>query len=223
MKLKIIVWMILCLSVVGCVSSDKEAPKNTETRTNNTTKTAESPETGKNTDNKADNKPESNTAEVKTKSNKTETTTAKNSCGELKRDGMKLVAKQTFSLDFEPYQGACFATFNDPEYSDPPLDSEFFIYDNGKEVFEFPEQFNGVESGCWVDAVGFEDLNGDGDKDIIVVGKCSAKSAPYNENMVYVNRGDKFTTSQEANYELADFTKVKEISDFVKKNKQLFY
>lgn len=130
---------------------------------------------------------------------------------------------QTFAVDFEPFKGSCFVTAHNPEYDDPPLESEMAIYRDGKKIFTFPSQFNGVTFGCWVEAVSFQDLNADSLTDIIVVGKCSAKSAPYNENMVYVNTGKSFTTKEDGNYRLADLGKVKEIADFVKENKQIFF
>jgi hypothetical protein len=132
-------------------------------------------------------------------------------------------AKHTFAVDFAPFANSCFVTAYNPEYDDPPLESEFAIYKDGKKVFDFPSQFNGVEYGCWVESVAFEDLNGDNLKDVVVVGKCSAKSAPYNENMVYVNTGKDFTTNEDSNYKLADFKRIKDITDFVRKNQQIFF
>jgi hypothetical protein len=97
------------------------------------------------------------------------------------------------------------------------------IYKGSKKIFDFPGQFNGVTTGCWVEAVAFQDLNTDGLTDIIVVGKCSAKTAPYNENMVYVNTGRAFTTNETANYEVAEMKKAGDIADFVKRNQKLFF
>jgi hypothetical protein len=134
-----------------------------------------------------------------------------------------ILAKQTFPVDFAPFTNSCFVTSYNPEYDDPPMESEFAIYKDGRKVFDFPSRFNGVEFGCWVEGVAFEDLNADELKDIIVVGKCSAKTAPYNENMVYVNTGRDFRTDEQANYKLADFKKIKEISDFVRQNQQIFF
>ena len=148
---------------------------------------------------------------------------AKADCENINTGDKKLLKSQTFPIDFAPYKNSCFVTAHDPEYTDPPLGSEFSIYRNGEEVFFFPGQFNGVTTGCWVEAVSFQDLNGDNLTDIIVVGKCGAKSGPYHENMVYVNTGTTFMTDEDANYKLADFQKAGEISDFVKRNKQLFF
>jgi hypothetical protein len=130
-------------------------------------------------------------------------------------------AKQTFVLDFEPFQGDCFITFHDPQYTDPPLDSEFHLYRNGKAVFEFPEQLHG--GTCWIDAVSFVDLNRDQLKDIIIVGMCGAKAGPYNENLVYANTGEGFKTNEDANYKLNDFKKIREIENFVRRNQKLFF
>lgn len=148
---------------------------------------------------------------------------AKADCVSINTGDKTLLKSQTFPVNFAPYKNSCFVTVHDPEYTDPPLNSEFSIYRNGEEVFFFPGQFNGVTTGCRVDAVSFQDLNGDNLTDIIVVGKCGAKSGPYNENTVYVNTGTTFITDEDANYKLADFQKAGEISDFVKRNKQLFF
>lgn len=134
-----------------------------------------------------------------------------------------VLKSQTFPFDHAPFAGSCFVTAHNPEYDEPPMESEFAIYKDGKKIFDFPSQFNGTTFGCWVDAVGFQDLNSDSLTDVIVVGKCSAKTAPYNENMVYVNTGKAFVTREDANYKLADFRKVKDIADFVQKNQQLFF
>lgn len=145
-------------------------------------------------------------------------------CQELNVGEFKVFKKQTFAIDFEPFKGSCFVTSYDPEYGDdPPLESKIAIYKNGKTTFDFPSQFNGVSSGCWVDAVAFQDLNEDKRTDIIVVGKCSAKTAPYNENMVYVNIGKEFTTREDANYNVAEMTTIKAIADFVKDNRDMFF
>ena len=144
-------------------------------------------------------------------------------CIQVDTGDKQVLENQTFAFDFAPFDKSCFVTAYNPEYDDPPMEAEFAIYNGGKKVFDFPNQFNGVTFGCWVEAVAFEDLNADNLKDVVVVGKCSAKSAPYNENMVYVNTGKAFTTSEDANYKLSDFTKMKEIIDFVKENKQMYF
>jgi len=147
----------------------------------------------------------------------------KTDCASVDVGDSAVMAKQTFPVDFAPFTNSCFVTAYNPEYDDPPLESEFAIYKDGKKVFDFPGQFNGVEYGCWVEGAAFEDLNGDNLKDIIVAGMCSAKSAPYSENMVYVNTGNAFTTSEDANSKLADFKRIKDITDFVRKNQQIFF
>ena len=156
-------------------------------------------------------------------SQKAETKDSQTDCKNVNAGDFKVWAKQTFPVDFKPYQKACFVTLYNPEYDDPPLESQFAIFREGEKIFDFPEQFNGVKFGCWVDAVAFEDLNGDELKEVIVIGKCSAKTSEYNENMVYVNTGDDFRTDVDANYKLADFSKIKEVNDFVRKNKSSFF
>jgi hypothetical protein len=144
-------------------------------------------------------------------------------CLDIKISGKEPDKKQTFEFDYEPFKNACFVTAHDPEFDDPPLGSEFFIYKNGEEVFKFPNPFNGVTTGCWAEGVAFQDLNDYGLTDVIIAGMCSAKSAPYSENMVYVNKGEEFTTNEDANYTLENFTKIKDIADFVKRNQDQFF
>lgn len=168
----------------------------------------------------ANNTPPSNAAEETPVS---QIETSRNSCYEIDTGDNVVLRKQTFLIDFEPFRGACFVTSYNPEFDEPPMESEIAIYSEGKKIFDFPDQFNGAKFGCWIDAISFQDLNFDGLTDIIVVGKCSAKSAAYNENTVYVNTGGGFTTTTNANFELGDFSSVKEISDFVKANQKLFF
>jgi hypothetical protein len=138
--------------------------------------------------------------------------------------GKRAVQKsQTFAIDFQPFDGSCFVTTYNPEYGDSHMESEYAIYKSGKKVFDFPDQFNGSTFGCWVDAVAFQDLNRDGLTDAIVVGKCAAKAGDYNENMVYVNTGKAFTTREDGNNKLNDLKTIKEISDFVQDNQQIFF
>ena len=152
-----------------------------------------------------------------------EITVSKRDCESTDTGDNALLKSQTFPVTFEPFKNSCFVTSYNPEYDDPPMESEIAIYRGNKRVFDFPGQFNGINTGCWVEAVSFQDLNGDGLTDIIVVGKCSAKTAPYNENVFYVNTGKAFVTDETANYKLADFKKAGEIADFVKRNQKLFF
>lgn len=136
----------------------------------------------------------------------------------------KVYKKQTFAIDFEPFRGSCFVSTYDPQYGDdPPVQSEYAIYKNGKRVFDFPSQFNGVNFGCWPDAVSFQDLNGDKRNDVIVVGRCSGKSETYNENSVFINDGKGFTTREDANTSLGEFSTIRQIADFVKENRTMFF
>ena len=162
----------------------------------------------------------SNQAEKK---DSAERTVANADCLKTSVAGKKVDEKQTFAFDYEPFKGACFVTLHDPEFDDPALGSEFFIYRDGKQVYKFPKPFNGVTTGCWAEGVAFQDLDEDGLTDVIIAGMCSAKTAPYSENMVYVNKGKEFTTSEDANYTLEKFKKIKDIADFVKRNKEQFF
>ena len=138
--------------------------------------------------------------------------------------GKRAVQKsQTFFIDFEPFKRSCFVSTYNPEYGDIHMESQFDIYKAGKKIFSFPDQFNGSTFGCWVDGVAFQDLNHDGLTDVIVVGKCAAKAGDYNENMVYVNTGKTFTTRADANEQLSGLKTIKEITDFVEGNQQIFF
>ena len=59
--------------------------------------------------------------------------------------------------------------------------------------------------------------------DVIIAGKCLAAKDSYSVNAVYANIGDKFKTTSTANQLLENFTSVKKISDFVKKNQNNFF
>lgn len=144
------------------------------------------------------------------------------SCADLKRKGYALDKKQTFALDFAPFEKSCFATFHDPEFTNPALGAQYFIYRNGAEIFSFPEQFNGGNASCWVDAVSFEDVNADNLKDIIIVGKCGGKTDAYNENMVYINTGKDFKVNKDANMEMMDYTKTGQIKEYIREHQESF-
>ena len=144
-------------------------------------------------------------------------------CLETKTGNDVVMQSQTFAIDFEPFAGSCFVTAYNPEYKDPPVESRYAIYKNNRKIFDFPDQFNGATFGCWVDGVSFQDLNNDKLQDVIVVGQCSSKGGPYNENMVYINTGKAFVTRPDGNNRLSDFTSIKEISDFVQDNQQIFF
>jgi hypothetical protein len=152
----------------------------------------------------------------------TEGMAATTACYKVDAGKKAVLQSQTFAIDFEPFKNSCFVTSHDPEFKDPPLESEIAIYKDGKRVFSFPEQFNGVQVGCWVEAVAFQDLNEDRLTDVIVVGKCGTKSGSYNENNVYINTGKTFVTRQDANSQLADLKTIREIAAYVKENPQAF-
>ena len=219
MKIRYLYFLLIFLTVFGCSTSEnKEVTKpentqrekvivsNTSTQNSNLTSEANQKEDVKNA-NVANQK-------VETKDD--------SACQNLTQKGFLLDKKQTFPIDFKPFEKSCFVTFHDPEFSNPPLGSQFFVYKNGQEIFNFPDQFNGGNTTCWVESVAFEDINDDSLKDILIVGKCGAKSEAYNENMVYLNTGKDFVTNVEANVEMLDFTKVSQIKDYVKKNQPMF-
>ncbi|MBK7709174.1 MAG: hypothetical protein IPJ30_26320 [Acidobacteria bacterium] len=141
-------------------------------------------------------------------------------------DGKKLIASQTFVFDNEPFKGSCFVTFANREdmvdEKDVPRGSTFHIFKDGKKVFDFPDAFAGTQA-CWVEAVGFEDLNDDKKTDVIIAGSCLSARDSYPQNAVYSNEGNGFTTRDESNELLNEFKTVKAIGDFVKKNAGKFF
>lgn len=184
-----------------------------------------------------DSKAENNTAQAKTneqsKSESTEATPAKkveakdkSACLKARLDRKKLVADQTFVFDYEPFQKSCFVTFGNLDEmmddKDLPRGSTFYIYRDGEQIYEFADAFDG-QTGCWVEGVGFEDLNGDGKTEVIIAGRCLGAKDSYTSNAVYINNGDDFQTDAEQNRLIENFKTVKEISAFVKKNKSKFF
>ena len=214
--MSILVSIAICLSFLACSAT--------------VTKTVEQPKAN---DSKAENsKPQTN-ANVSNKTGSNENTSAKQTaatdksdCLTAKIDGKKLIPDQTFIFDFEPFTKSCFVTFANKEDmlndKDLPRGSTFYIFKDGKQVYQFEDAFDG-QPACWVEGVGFEDINGDKLTDVIIAGKCLAAKDSYAVNAVYANENGKFKTDGAANQELENFTTVKQISDFVKKNKDKFF
>lgn len=148
---------------------------------------------------------------------------ARELCFETNTGDTDIVREQTFAIEFEPFKGTCFITMHNPEYDDPPLESEFAIYRGNRRIAEFPDQFNGVNFGCWVEAVGFQDLNEDQKINAVIVAKCSGKSGEYYENMVYANDGRGFTTNLDANYKLAEFKTVRQVAEYAREHRSAFF
>lgn len=205
------IFAAFCLS--ACVFSTSSQNQSTTNTANTNSTNNPTPKDSA----KKDEKTPSNNSNSKTDSTEK---SDKADCLNNKLEGKKVLASQTFAIDFKPFQKSCFVTFHDPEFTDPPLNSQIYIYKDSKKIYDFPQQPDG---GCWVTGVAFEDLNGDDLTDVIVAGMCGAKMGDYSQNMVYANTGEEFTTDSDANSKLEDFTKIKEITDFVKKNQNLFF
>lgn len=156
----------------------------------------------------------------------TEKKSTAESCGEPKMAGKTLIKKQMFPIDFKPFSGSCFVTFGSKEdmldEKDVPRGSTFYIYRDGKQMFEFPDAFGG-QSACWIEGVSFVDLNGDGLTDVVLAGSCLGAKMSYPSNAVYVNTGEGFTTNDEANAKLQELKTLKDIEAFAKKNVRSFF
>ncbi len=150
------------------------------------------------------------------------TTITKKQCEQVDTGDNILLKSQTFPFDAKPFEGTCFVTEHNPEFDDPPIGSEISLYKDGKRIYRFDSRYNPDSATCYVVGVAFQDLNDDGLKDVIVAGKCGAKSGEIIGNEVFINTGKDFYTSTEANDKLEEFTKIKDIADFVRKNKKDF-
>ena len=150
-------------------------------------------------------------------------------CYEVNAGEKKVLRSQTFAIDFAPFKNSCFVTSHDPEFNDPPLNSEIAIYRDGKKVpgalrgapdwIDVEDDDTGLsKNSCWVEAVAFQDVNGDGLTDVVVVAKCGAKSGPYSENLVYINNNKLLFTRPDVNVELNNFKTIREIVQFAKDN-----
>jgi len=206
---------LFALSTACVISSNStkttEQPKATET-VNKPTET-----TAKNTE-KKDNK--------ETEAKKTESSGDKSACLKATMDGKRLIADQTFVFDHKPFPKSCFVTFASKEdmldEKDVPRGSTFHIFKDGKLDYDFPDAFDG-QAACWVEAVGFEDLNGDGDTDVIIAGSCLGAKDSYPSNAIYENYNDDFRTYASQNAAIENLKSVGEIKDYVKKNKNKFF
>jgi len=147
-------------------------------------------------------------------------------CYQSKIAGKVLVREQTFVFDHKPYEKSCFVTFANPDEmvdkTDVPRGSTFHIFTNGEDMFEFPDAFNG-QTACWVEALSFDDLNNDGQTDVIMSGRCLGAKDSYPTNAIFVNVGKGFSTNEEANAELDDLQNIQQIRDFVRKNLKRFF
>ncbi len=148
---------------------------------------------------------------------------ARDHCYEIDTGDFPIWKPQTFAIEFEPFQDSCFVTTHNPEYDDPPMESQIAIYRKDKKALDLPGMFNGVTHGCWVDGVGFLDLNKDGRTDVVVVGKCQAKMGDYNENMVYANDGKTLTTNETANTWISEMRTVKAVAAHARENPEMFF
>lgn len=185
-----------------------------------------------NTENTATPKPSQETAKntskdtKETPAKKTESSGDKSECLKAKMDGKHLIADQTFVFDFKPFPKSCFVTFASKEdmldEKDVPRGSTFHIFKDGKLDYDFPDPFDG-QTACWVEGVGFDDLNGDGDTDVIIAGSCLGAKNSYPANAVYENYNDDFRTFPSQNQNLENLKTVGEIKDYVKKNKNKFF
>jgi hypothetical protein len=206
---KLFLVLIVCVVALSACSGNVENSKTTPTPANGNGVAA--------------NEGVARATPTSTIANANETGVSKTECYKVNTRDDIVQKSQTFPIDFEPFKGACFVTSYNPEYDNPPMETQFAIYQKGKKVFDFPDRFNGATFGCWVDGVGFQDVNHDNLTDIIVVGKCSAKAGEYNENAIYINTGKAFVTRPDGNNRLADFKTVKEVANFAEDNQQIFY
>lgn len=205
--------MIIAITVSAFILSACPAPAA------NTAKAAEQPKAAENTTAKA-------VAET-AKANATTNVSApappvlkdKTECLKAKMEGKRLIASQTFLFEYEPFRGSCFVTFASKEdmldEKDVPRGSTFHIFKDGKKVYDFEDAFDG-QAACWVEGVGFEDLNNDGKIDVVMAGSCLGAKNSYPSNAIYMNKGNEFQTIASANQKLEKFKTIKQIVEYVK-------
>lgn len=213
---KTIIILTFTILFSGCVFTSEKASQTTQ---NTNTATASTP---KPTEEAAKENKEKETK----KSEKAESGANKAECLKAKVDGKRLIADQTFLFDYEPFPKSCFVTFAGKEdmldEKDVPRGSTFHIYKNGEIIYDFEDAFDGM-SGCWVEGVGFEDLSGDGKIEVIIAGKCLGNKDSYPMNAIYENYQDDFKTYRVQNENLDEFTTVKQIAEYAKKNRVKFF
>lgn len=213
--------LAISLFVSACsVTSSRTALTNQTNNTTNTTSPKPAEETTKNTTK------DTNKDSKETETKKPESTGDKAACLTAKMDGKRLIADQTFVFDYEPFPKSCFVTFASKEdmldENDVPRGSTFHIFKDGKNVYDFEDAFDGM-SACWVEGVGFEDLNGNGKTEVIIAGSCLGAKDSYSMNAIYENYQDDFRTYRIQNENLDSFKTVKEITDYAKKNNDKFF
>ncbi len=213
--------IVLAVAVVSfafcsaCIFSNNKPTQSVQNTNTATPKPAE--ETAKTVENK-DTK--------QTEKPKTESGGDKSACLKASKEGKRLIADQTFVFDYEPFRKSCFVTFGSKtemmDEKDVPRGSTFHIFKDGEIVYDFEDAFDGMPA-CWVEGVGFEDLNGDGKTEVIIAGSCLAAKDSYPMNAIYLNIRDDFRTYQSSNQHLENLKTVGEIKEYVKKNKDKFF
>ncbi len=205
--------LMACAATAANNPKPAEPPKAAETKLENSAGQTKTTDTAK-------------TDSVTEKSAKTPLAADKQACLSAKIEGKKLIADQTFVFDFEPFPKSCFVTFANKEDmlddTDVPRGSTFHIYKDGEIIYDFEDAFDG-QSACWVEGVGFEDLNGDGRKEVIIAGSCLSAKDSYPANALYQNINDDFRTYANQNENLNNLKTVRQIVDYVKKNKDKFF
>ncbi len=196
---------IAILSACGSASSDRTEPANSAAN-------AEMPGTVSNAN-----------VEVASGAAKAENTSV---CRPVSMPGKVYVADQSFQFNADPFTSSCFVTFANKEdmvdAKDLPRGSTFHIYKDGKKIYDLPDAFAGV-SACWVEALSFKDLNGDGKTDVIMAGRCLGARDSYPTNAVYINNGTGFSTDEAANSKLDGLQTIAAIENFIKKDPGDFF
>ena len=148
--------------------------------------------------------------------------TTETACPPNLKGEAKILASQTFKMDFEPFKGGCFVTTYTSGDEKRPAGSVIAIYKSGEKAFEFDTRYHKDQGVCRVEAVSFEDANNDGRSDVTVVGKCDTKSGEVQGNEIHFNTGSGFRTSTAANDKLENITTAKEVVEFARTNPRIF-
>jgi len=147
-------------------------------------------------------------------------------CRDVYLEGKTLIPQLTYQFDHSPFEKACFVTFGDTAEMmikhGQPSGVTFHIFQNGQEVFEFPDVFDGNKA-CWAEAVAFDDLNDDGRTDIIMKGRCQVVKKTYPANAVFANTGTSFKTNLHEDNKLEKLNSIEKIKAYVKKDPEPFF
>lgn len=116
-----------------------------------------------------------------------------------------------FLVDGKPSCFFAFYTKNPKPFSDVRGDGNlgdsiwyaYYLIDSSKKIYEFPKPADDFWSSvCTVQAVSFIDMNGDGVRDVTVIGACEKNAYNYTFPFVFFPKGNHFVLDEKIYQEL---------------------